>query len=394
MSAKFDFNTPHNSLSRDKLNAEDGDIRDIHYGDILIKYNAVVDAQADDIPHITNSSVSDYADSLLMDGDVVFADTAEDETAGKAVEIQKADGNNVVAGLHTIVARPKDYFSPNFLGHRFNSDSYHSQLVPLLQGIKVLSISKAALADTTFSWPQKKDEQQKIGEFFQQLDELIGAKEKELEKLRQMKQALLDKMFPSNEEIAPPIRFKGFTEPWERKRLGNLCKINPNEEPLMGQFYYIDLESVEKGVLKKQRLLTASDAPSRAQRVLKKDDVLFQTVRPYQRNNYYFDKDSSRQWVASTGYAVLRSKTYPYFLFTILETETFNKEVINRCTGTTYPAITPSDIGKIEVAFCTFPEQQMIGDFFRSQDEAINSSKEEIAKLRTLKQACLQQMFA
>ena len=73
-------------------------------------------------------------------------------------------------------------------------------MVPLLQGIKVFSINKPALADTTFTFPLNKDEQKKIGEFFMQLDELINAKEQELEKLRQLKLALLDGMFPGDNQ--------------------------------------------------------------------------------------------------------------------------------------------------------------------------------------------------
>jgi type I restriction enzyme S subunit len=200
LSSLFNFNIPHNSLSRDKLNDEKGEVKDVHYGDVLIKYGAIVDAQKDQIPYITDSHASEYTAALLKDGDVVFADTAEDATAGKAVELQNVESNYVVAGLHTIVARPNETFSPYYLGYCFNSDKYHSKLVPLLQGIKVFSINKPALADTTFTFPLNKDEQKKIGEFFMQLDELINAKEQELEKLRQLKLALLDGMFPGDNQ--------------------------------------------------------------------------------------------------------------------------------------------------------------------------------------------------
>lgn len=199
LSTKFDFDVPHNSLSRDKLNNENGEVQDIHYGDILIKYGSVVDAHKDKIPYITNSNESDYASERLADGDIIFADTAEDETAGKAIEIQNTQSNCVVAGLHTIVARPNTEFSSNYLGHCLNSASFHSKMIPLLQGIKVLSISKSTLADLSFSFPSDRSEQQKIGNFFATLDDLIAAKKQELEKLRQLKAALLQQMFPSDE---------------------------------------------------------------------------------------------------------------------------------------------------------------------------------------------------
>ena len=250
MSTMFNFDTPHNSLSRDKLNDEDGEVQDIHYGDILIKYGSVVDAQKEDIPHITDSIAADYASECLTNGDIIFADTAEDDTAGKAIEIQNIQSKKIVAGLHTIVARPRIGFSPNYLGYCLNSDSFHTKMVPLLQGIKVLSINKSTLADIAFSFPSDKSEQRKIGEFFSQLDELIEAKEEEVAKLRQIKMALLDKMFPSDNQDAvngggyliineleknsdltmttpsantPAIRFRGFTEPWRIVRIRDIA---------------------------------------------------------------------------------------------------------------------------------------------------------------------------
>lgn len=199
LSSIFDFEIPHNSLSRDKLNNDTGEVKDIHYGDVLIKYGSVVDVNRETIPYITGAKKAEYSNAGLKDGDIVFADTAEDTSAGKAIEIQNIKGSHVISGLHTIVARPKENFSPYFLGYNFNSDTYHSQLIPLLQGIKVLSINKSALQCTKLNYPKDLQEQKKIGEFFEELDELICAKEQELEKLKQIKAALLDKMFPNDE---------------------------------------------------------------------------------------------------------------------------------------------------------------------------------------------------
>ncbi|MDE9590964.1 hypothetical protein KKJ23_25850, partial [Xenorhabdus bovienii] len=85
---------------------------------------------------------------------------------------------------------------------------------------------------------------------------------------------------------------------------------------LPSEFIYIDLESVEKGRLLKEQLIYKDDAPSRAQRLLQLGDVLFQLVRPYQNNNYLFLH--SGNYVASTGYAQLRAKNNPEFLYQLL----------------------------------------------------------------------------
>lgn len=109
----------------------------------------------------------------LQNGDVIIADTAEDETTGKAVEIAGITDNFAVSGLHTMVARPNIKFAPKYLGYYLNAPSYHSKLLPLMQGIKVLSLSKTNIAKTEIMYPQNIDEQEKIGTFFASLDKLI-----------------------------------------------------------------------------------------------------------------------------------------------------------------------------------------------------------------------------
>lgn len=400
---KFDFDTPHNSLSRDKLNDEVGDVKDIHYGDILIKYNSVVDVQNDAIPHITNSNESDFSDSLLKNGDVVFADTAEDAAAGKAVEIQNVDNTKVVAGLHTIVARPKEGFSSNFLGHLFNSDTYHSQLVPLLQGIKVLSISKATLADTSFSWPSNKKEQQAIGEFFQQLDELIGAKEQELEKLRQMKQALLDKMFPSDEENTPPIRFKGFTEKWMRMTIKDITSqpldygLNAPAGKYDGKIKYLRITDIDD----ETRLFNMSDVTSPkldnipdSYRLRVRDLVFARTGASVGKTYLYSREDGDVCFAGFLIRARLKSCISPYFIFTITQTRNYDKFIKITSQRTGQPGVNAQEYECFSFFAPSYEEQCLIGDFFHLQDEAINNSKKKITKLRTIKQACLQQLFA
>lgn len=103
----FDFPVSTNSLSRAKLNYEKGTIKSIHYGDILVNYDVILDVKNAKIPFITNGILDKYKVNLLNNGDLVFADAAEDETVGKAIEINNLTDQNVVAGLHTIVARAK-----------------------------------------------------------------------------------------------------------------------------------------------------------------------------------------------------------------------------------------------------------------------------------------------
>ena len=191
----FDCTIPNNTLSRAELNYESGSVRNIHYGDILIKYGSVVDVQNDEIPFATGKSNDDFKGALLQDGDIIIADTAEDETTGKACEIGNSQGLDVVSGLHTMVCRPRNKMALGYLGYYLNSDAYHHQLLPLMQGIKVLSLSRTNVQKTMVCYPKSKAEQQLIADCFRNLDNLITLHQRELEKLQNIKKSMLEKMF-------------------------------------------------------------------------------------------------------------------------------------------------------------------------------------------------------
>ena len=168
----FEF-LKNDTLSRAGLNGENGTARNVHYGDILIKFGDCLDGERSDLPFITDDTVlPKFAGSILREGDVIFADTAEDEAAGKCVELRKLPKEPTISGLHTIPARPRFPFGTGYLGHYLNSDAYHRQLLPLMQGIKVISVSKAALQDTQVRFPGL-SEQTAIGAALSEIDTLI-----------------------------------------------------------------------------------------------------------------------------------------------------------------------------------------------------------------------------
>ena len=169
----FDCTVPNNTLSRAELSYDEGTVLNVHYGDVLIKYDSVLDVQKDDIPRIPHRCREDFNGALLQDGDVIIADTAEDETTGKACEIGNLQGSAIVSGLHTMVCRPRNRMALGYLGYYLNSNAYHHQLLPLMQGIKVLSLSRSNIQKTSVSYPSAMKEQQLIASYFSQLDNLI-----------------------------------------------------------------------------------------------------------------------------------------------------------------------------------------------------------------------------
>lgn len=128
----------------------------------------------------------------------------------------------------------------------------------------------------------------------------------------------------------PNLRFPRFNNEWQLKYISDFCICNPKSEPLNRNFVYIDLESVNKGlIVGSLKEIQKDDAPSRAQRVLKNNDILFQSVRPYQKNNLLFNQYISNvQYVASTGYIQIRTSEDVDFVYQLLNTNHFNNEVM------------------------------------------------------------------
>src|SRR5699024_1663919 len=193
----------------------------------------------------------------------------------------------------------------------------------------------------------------------------------------------------------PELRFPEFNEQWEMKKLKYISSINPKlDSNFPSSFNYIDLESVNKGKINKTSEFTNENAPSRAQRVAQKGDVFFQTVRPYQQNNFVF-LGASIPTVVSTGYAQIRSNINSSYIYNLLLTTTFLNKVLVNCTGSNYPAINSNDLSNILIMISTNKdEQKKIGDFFSKLDCQIELEEEKLELLEQQKKGYMQKIFS
>lgn len=188
----FEF-MPTNALTREHMGTA-GTVKNIHYGDILTKYGAWLDADDRTIPTITDENLIDKYSSAnyVRSGDIIIADTAEDNTVGKAVEIINVN-TRMLSGQHTILCRPQEKFAERFLGYYINSVDFHNQMIPYITGIKVSSISKASLVLLEMEIPSV-EEQETIAQILSDMDEEIEQLEKKLAKYQQIKQGMMQEL--------------------------------------------------------------------------------------------------------------------------------------------------------------------------------------------------------
>lgn len=293
---------------------------------------------------------------------------------------------------HAVVVYLKEGFDTDYMYHILGNLNLNQYSTGLAQpGLAVQNLEKIE-ACVSVSLP----EQQKIATFLTSVDDKLQALKKKKSLLEQYKKGVMQRIFndkSKNDELR--IRFKNddgseFPE-WEVKKLGAVCELNPKNSKLPDVFIYIDLESVENGVLLKENEVLIDEAPSRAQRLLIHNDILFQMVRPYQMNNLFFKLNGN--YVASTGYAQIRTNLNAKYIFHYLHLQKFVDKVIERCTGTSYPSINSSDLANIEIQIPSIAEQTKIANFLSAIDEKIQLVSAQIEKMEVWKKGLLQKMF-
>ncbi len=377
----FDF-LQNNTLSRADLSSDSGVAKNVHYGDVLIKFGEYLDASQEALPYIPAQHILDkFRGSLLQDGDVIMADTAEDESVGKCTEIAKTKGFPTISGLHTIPLRPKMTFSSGYLGYYLNSGAYHDQLLPLMQGIKVTSVSKSAILNTDISYPVEKAEQASIGGFFIQLDNLIALHQRKYDKLTKVKKSMLEKMFPKNGANVPEIRFKGFSDAWEQRKAKELCSIGTGKSNTQDQ--------VDDG---KYPFYIRSDVPVRSNKYLYDCEAVI-TIgdgnigKVFHYVNGKFDLH--QRCYKMTDFQDIWGKYFFYYFSTRFYDRAMKMTAKATVDSVRLEMISEMDIWKpIQI-----DEQQKIAELFTNLDNLITLHQRELEKLKNIKKACLEKMF-
>ena len=383
----------NNTFSRNML-SESGSVCNIHYGDIFVKYGEICDVQKENIPKV-NDHIDTGKYDLLQDGDIILADTAEDETVGKATEILNVGTATVISGLHTMACRPNYKFAPMYLGYYINSPTYHNQLLPFMQGIKVTSIGRKNISETSISFPCL-EEQQKIADFLSNVDEVIAQSEAEVANLQQQKKAAMQKIFSQE------VRFKredGTSYPeWEELPLGQIVEQNniPVENP-GSNYVKLAIRSHCKGTFHKPINSKEDGLDVDKMYLVEANNLIVNITFAWEHAIAITKPEDAGTYV---------SHRFPQYKFVNGNIPAFYAYVIKNPRmkyemGLCSPGgagrnrvLKQNDFLLIPMARPCIEEQQKIADFLATYDEAISCAKQELDKWKELKKGLLQQMFA
>ena len=393
------FSLQNNTLSRANLSDESGIAKNVHYGDVLIKFGEVLDVRKEKLPMITDENVlSKYKASFLQNGDVIVADTAEDSTVGKCSEIAGLNDEVVLSGLHTIPYRPIEKFASGYFGYYLNSGAYHNQLIPLMQGIKVTSISKSAMQNTDIDYPKSQEEQGKIGAYFKSLDEMITLHHRKCEETKKLKKFMLQKMFPKKGEKVPDIRFDGFTDDWEQRKLSEISDVRDgtHDSPsyLSDGHPFVTSKNVKDGYINYDDVQYISDEDFEAINKRSKVDMndilmgmigtignlaLIRTEPDFAIKNVALIKDT-------------KQVSYMY-LYHYLQSSSAERQLLSGLDGGTQKFVSLKNIRELNIMVPSEAEQLKVGNFIESLDHLITLHQHKCEELQNIKKFMLQNMF-
>ena len=394
----FDFQQT-NTFSRNQMNTAKGKVGNIHYGDVLIKYDYVL-SDISTVPFVNEDvGLNKYnRNSYLQNGDVVIADTAEDLTAGKALEIQNVNCD-ILAGLHTMLCRPNEQAAPGYWGYYINSPAYHNSIIPLITGSKVSSISKFNIVKTSVVTTDFA-EQQKIADCLSSLDDLIAVEDKKLKALKAHKKSLMQKLFPAEGKTVPEIRFEGYTDAWKQQKLGEVAELSSSKRIHVSDYvpegipFYRGSEISAGGVSQNGELFISEELYNEIKEkygVPIEGDLLITAVGTL--GNIW--KVDDRRFYYKDGNLIRLSnlKIEADYLIAYFSDGQGKLKILDSAAGSSQKALTMVKLNQVPIFVPSLPEQIAISTFFRNLDELITGQAKKIDALKLHKKGLMQGLF-
>ena len=346
-------------------------------------------------PNMTEAIEIDDSQNKVRFGDVLFTTSSETPAEVGMSSVWLENAENTYLNSFCFGYRPTAEFNPYYLAYMLRSSSMRKKIIFLAQGISRYNISKNKMMDIEMPIPSI-DEQKQIGEYFANLDRLITLHQRKYEKLHNIKKSMLEKMFPKNGSNVPEIRFKGFTEAWEQRKLGELGTITTGNTPSTSiPDYYSDdgivwvtpTDICENVTFDSARKL--SDLGQQVGRVVPKNTILVTCIASIGKNTMLGNTGSFNQQI--NGLTPNENKCDPYFLLT--ESALWSAKMKGSAAAGTMQIVNRTEFSELKTWLPSLIEQQAIGVFFKQLDNLITLHQRELEKLQNIKKSMLEKMF-
>lgn len=366
----------------------------ILYGRLYTKYQFAID-ELDTFATPKNDAVYSQGNEVLIPAS---GETAEDIARASAVE-----KSGVLLGSDLNILRPFDFINPLFLALAISSGDTQKELAKKAQGKSVVHIHNSDIQEASVSYPLRA-EQDRIVTVFRNLDHLITLHQCKLDKLDSIKKSYLSEMFPQEGEKKPKRRFKGFTDVWEKRKLGEIGKSTggisiESEFSENGIYKVVSIGSFSENSIYNEQGLRAVESDKTRDRVLNKGDITMilndktssgniigRVLLIEESGNYVYNQRTERIEINTEKYDSL-------FIYEMLNAPEIREKIVKQSQGNTQIYVNWSVISSTEYYIPEKEEQMKIGEFFHTLDHLITLHQRKLEKLKNIKQAYLNEMF-
>lgn len=353
---------------------------------------------------VASRDVSNYY--LVYNGEFAYNKSTSDGYPFGAVKRLDWYEKGVLSTLYIVFAlKHPEKDDSDFMTVFYDTDRWHRGVAErAAEGARnhgLLNISADDFFDIDTTMPEDKVEQEKIGRLLKKLDTLITLHQRKYEKLVNIKKSMLDKMFPKNGASVPEIRFKGFTDPWEQRKLEEYLEVS-GQKNFEGIYTKEDVLSVsgDFGIVNQIEFQGRSFAGASVANygVVETGDIVY-TKSPLKSNPYGIIKaNKGKNGIVSTLYAIYKPKqsANPEFVQIYFEQDArmnnYMHPLVNKGAKNDMK-VSAENALKGQIVFPDIKEQRTISEFFRNLDTLITLHQRKLEKLQNIKKSCLEKMF-
>ncbi|WP_368113081.1 restriction endonuclease subunit S [Bifidobacterium adolescentis] len=346
-------------------------------------------------PDINNPIDDRY---LLKEGDILFARTGA--SVGKTYLYKASDGKTYYAGF-LIRAHVSDEADAGFIFQSTLTERYKQFVLLTSQRSGQPGINAQEYSDLLLPLPSLM-EQRRIGAFFDRLDSLITLHQRKYDKLCVLKKSMLDKMFPKGGSLYPEIRFAGFTDPWEQRKLGEVASgfeygLNAAASDFDGEKKYLRITDIDDQTREfRTDDLSSPDInnPIDDRYLLKEGDILFARTGASVGKTYLYKASDGKTYYA--GFLIrahVSDEADAGFIFQSTLTERYKQFVLLTSQRSGQPGINAQEYSDLLLPLPSLMEQRRIGAFFDRLDSLITLHQRKLELLRNIKKSMLDKMF-
>ena len=337
------------------------------YGRLYTNYQTVIND--------VDTFVEEKPKSVVSDGNEVVV-PASGETSEDISRASVIGKSGLILGGDLNIIKPYKIIDSTFLALTISNGTQQKEMSKRAQGKSVVHLHNSDLKQVNLLYP-KLEEQQKIGSFFQQLDDTIALHQRKLNQQQELKKAMLQKMFLKNGEKQPELRFSGFTEDWEQRKLGDIYNFQYgqfNNNPDNGGEYPV---YGANGIIGGYHEYNAEDSVVIGHMGAYAGHVLWASGKHFVTYNGTIGFPKIKEFDKKFGYHMLQHLNIPKIT-----------------AGSGQPFVSYADLENINISLpINLEEQQKIGSFFKQLDETIALRQRELDALKGTKKAFLQKMF-